>query len=324
MVGAGRARRTGTGLHLLIASLIVGLVLVPPSASAAAIDWDVAVGDQAARTTGEEPVLSLNASPGAREPVAIAVINRSDSPLTLGLARRTITTPNGELSAVDPAPLDPVGWISLPTESVVAAPGRTNVPFDIAIPTNAAPGEYLLGLQVTLSTTGERRRVLVLVRVDGDIAPQLSLESSRLSYEPSTLPWRPGLARWSYTVRNDGDTVLVGRLQARLGTVFDRRLVIDERPRVVLLPGTTVSGAFAVTAWPTGLLRPEVAVISATANPQEGAAPVVFETLASGDPLEVLPWGALGVVGGLVVLATLVVAELRRRARSTSCSTVES
>lgn len=225
---AALAMSTASGL----VALVPHAALAAPSAAArvdgAAPDvrWSIMPAD-ASGPDGRRSV-DVILDPGRRVEDHIAVRNGGDAETTFRLtAADGFTTASGRFDVlVDAAAsVDAGTWISLP-DSVTVPAGRTVVvPFTIAAPATAAPGDHSAGITASVRSgaradggTGvgieSRVGLRVLARVTGDIAPAASVHAAAGSYDISWNPLRAGSAVVTFDVVNDGDI----RLQAA-GTV---------------------------------------------------------------------------------------------------------
>ncbi|MEV8479607.1 hypothetical protein [Streptomyces sp. NPDC051173] len=191
-------------------------------------------------------------------------------------------------------------WVSLAARRVkIPARTRADVPFAVAVPVTAAPGDHPGALVV--SGEGRRVRVPLAVRVTGAALPALAVEHVRVSREG-------GGAVIHYALVNRGNTALSPRLDIRadglFGTVL-RRTATGVPSR--LPPGRSVRLAERWADAP----RLDSVRVRLTATAPGGA-----RATASGSYTP-LPWllPALGGLAAVLVAAALLFVRRSRRAR---------
>jgi Bacterial protein of unknown function (DUF916) len=205
---------------------------------------------------------AIGATPGARLTDHFAVRNYSLRPLTLTVqAADALNTPEGDFAVLPPnQPSKEVGaWITLKTSHklVVPARGVVIVPFTVAVPVNAQPGDHAGGITATLesaarSPTGQTYKLLqsvgsrVFIRVSGPLNPELAIQNLSVRYRDSLNPV-DGHAVVSYTVTNVGNVALGGRRSVRLSGLFGlARSAAGLKPLGLLLPGYSVKQSVTV------------------------------------------------------------------------------
>lgn len=320
-VGAAPARAR---LGLLLGVAVVAAVLLGTAGQASAASnglWSVFPTN----TPGQRPqaYLTPELTPGKPTYGSVTIDNFTLSPLTLDLyAADAFNATGGALSLrrqTDPQ-LGVGRWTHLALSRVtVPAGGSAEVPFVIATPTDASPGDHVGGI-VAEETEGVTSRsgglqvtvleavaVRVYARVRGPLSPRLT--PSHLSFHltrslASQFGGAVG-ARVSLRVRNSGNTVLSPTVRVALTTPFGaaghpRTLALPQ-----LLPGSAVSSSVDIAGVPALLhVRASVSVRAV------GAQATV--TTARWVP----PWGLIGLVAlVLALLLGLVRLLLARRHR---------
>lgn len=316
----------------ILASLLAGALLVlapasyadePPAPSPTdPVTWGTLPADNEVGTG--RPNFSYEAQPGGTLRDAIDVVNRSDRPLQLRIyASDAFTTDSGvlDLLPADQQPVDVGTWISLDeSEFTIPAGKAVTVPFTLAVPDDATPGDHTGGVVTSLVTddTDEQvsvdRRIgsRVMVRVAGDLAPALTVTDVQTSYDGTLNPFSSGSVHVTYTVTNSGNVRLAAAQTITAAGPFGllaTTLTPADLPE--LLPGNSRTlTADLAGVWPT--LRTDVEVSLA---PYVTNAELAVETTAATGSAAAwaLPWGQLAVV---VVLVLLVAgALLLRRSR---------
>ncbi|MFC6077405.1 DUF916 domain-containing protein, partial [Microbispora camponoti] len=155
--------------------------------------------------------------------------------------------------------------------------------------------------------------IRIRLRVGGELKPSLSVEDLRVRYSGTPNPLGTGEATVTYTVRNDGDSILSARQAVALSGPFGhwdaRAGHIDDSPP--LLPGDTWKVSVPVRGVTPALrLTGTVTLVPLLTDAAGSVAP-----LAAVDGTAhawTLPWAPLLVV---VVLCGLLVAALASRRR---------
>jgi len=199
----------------------------------------------------------MGATPGARLFDHFAVRNYSQRPLPLTVQTAdALNTPTGDFAVTPPnQPIKQVGtWITLfPPHGTrkIVVPKRSFlvIPFTVAVPLNAQPGDHAGGITVTLasiarSQSGQNFRLLqsvgsrVFIRVGGDLHPQLSVEDLRVSYDSTLWPFQRRSAVVRYTVHNTGNVAIGGLQSVKISGLLHLGRSADKLPPVgLLLPG---------------------------------------------------------------------------------------
>lgn len=310
--------RTTTALTLLAVPLtalgLLGARAVP--ATADDVSWDVRT---AANDFGaDRPNYGYTLNPGGRLTDGLVVVNHGAKPLHLAVyAADGFTAAGGRLDLLrENARSTKVGaWVRPDRPGLTVPPGRSaEATFTVALPGDAAPGEYMGGI-VTQADTGRRLGIRIRLRVGGALRPSLTVENPRVRYAGTPNPFGTGGATVTYTIHNTGNAIVAARQTVSLSGPFGRRKVrTGQADSPQLLPGERWRVSVPVRgAAPLLRLTGTVTVV-----------PLVTDAAGSVDPLPavkatahtwIAPW-VLPLV--LVVLCGLVAAGLtvrRRRAR---------
>ncbi|MBV9098444.1 MAG: DUF916 domain-containing protein [Frankiaceae bacterium] len=183
-----------------------------------------------ARQVDGRGFFDFNATPGATVTDYVAVTNYALKPVTLTVvATDAVNNAAGDFALLPPGkPVRGVGaWITLPASGQrVTIPARHHliIPFRLAIPPGAIPGDHAGGILATLtslaqSPSGQKLRLVqsvgsrVFVRVSGPLHARLSIRNLHATYHGRWNPLASGSATVSYVVTNTGNVAL-GGLQA--------------------------------------------------------------------------------------------------------------
>ncbi|MDH6519168.1 hypothetical protein M2163_003847 [Streptomyces sp. SAI-135] len=239
--------------------LLLSLFLITAAAPAHGADngsWSVY---PAASRIAARLYFYLSADPGQTIDDKVVVSNRTGEPLTFRLyaADAYNTARDGGFAVRTVAERQRgVGAWAKPAKSRVTVPphGRITVPFTLAVPEGAEPGDHA-GALVALDervdkgdgavALGVQRAVAarIYLRVGGPTVPAIAVEDVRVSHHQ---PLVPGLgdsgATISYTLRNTGNVTLDPKVELRATGLFGRTLLSRELARIPaeLLPGQRV------------------------------------------------------------------------------------
>lgn len=246
----------------------------PAKRPAGAAGWSLAPAG------GGRPSFYAEGTPGAALRDTVSVTNRSARPVTVRLRGTGLR----------------VGF----AETGVRVPARTraDVPFTLAVPAGAAPGDRP-GAIVARDGHGRTATVRIRLRVGGPALSALTVENPAVHAD-----------RITYELVNRGTTVLEPRLAVRADGVFGR--VLDRAPRTLpvrLAPGRRLRLS---EPWPDRPALDAVDVRLTVTAP--GGARATAEA-----SVRFVPWGALGAGAATVAAgaaAALVVRRRRRRGRS--------
>ncbi|GHS84687.1 hypothetical protein AGMMS50218_00030 [Actinomycetota bacterium] len=326
------APRTTTVAGLVRTAAVVLLAALGVTAGASGVavaadsdvTWAVRTADNS--LGADRTSFSYSLDPGAQAQDALVVVNHGADPLELAVyaadgyttdsAQFDLLTPDQESAGVG-------AWLSTDASSVTVEPGGTaEVPFTVAIPDDATPGDYAGGIVTSLSepddtegiTVDRRLGIRVNLRVGGELAPSLAVEHVQVHYSGTLNPFAAGDATVTYTLHNTGNTLVSAQQAVSVAGPFgvlrtDGSTPADTPPQ--LLPGES---------WDVSVPVHDVAPtfrLSATAT----ISPLVTDASGSTSSLApvtvtahgwAVPWTAVVL---LVVLVVLVVLALRLRRR---------
>lgn len=320
-------RRTAATVLAVLAVVVASLLVWAGPAGAAGepdeVTWGVKTADNA---HGEgRPNYQHEIGPGQTLDDAFIVTNYSDRELTLA-----VYAADGFLNEAAQLDLLPAGeesehvgqWVSLAADEVTVGAGEAvAIDFRITVPPNATPGDYAGGIVTSLGPADtadgvqvdRRLGSRVLLRVDGELAPSLTISDVEVDHRGSWLPWQSGDATVSFTVENTGNV----RLSGTQTVAFSGLLGLGGRSAATveleeMLPGSTFERTVQLEdVWP---------LVRTTGTVSVAAAPVGSDdvrTLAGEDfALWTVPWSVLAVV--VLLAALLVLGRLRKRRRQRS------
>ncbi|MFC1430897.1 hypothetical protein ACEZDB_09525 [Streptacidiphilus sp. N1-3] len=348
--------RPRRGPAALVAALLIGLLgAAAPTATAAPPPGAVPVAVQGAvpaavpgavpaagkqqQTFGIQPASATApdsrsaytyiGTPGAQVKDHVAVWNYGDQPLSLTLyAADAFNTDTGGYDVLPAGkPSTDVGaWVHLATATVTLPPrSRQIVPFTLAIPADAGPGDHSGGIVLALRrqtvdakgnavAVDQRVGARIHLRVPGALRPALTIESVRTTYRGTLNPISDGSATTSYTVRNTGNIRLGGRQAVRVRNALGN-VVTAKGPAALteLLPGNsatytvTVGGVFPAL-WQTASITIDPLALPGDIDP---ALPSATRSVQ----YPTIPWTLLAILLVLLLAGGARFRRARRRRR---------
>ena len=282
--------RLSAAVVLVLATLgLVGLRVSPAAAA-----WGT-VAPAANEFGAARKQFGYTINPGGRVDDDVVISNHGTGPLRVRLR------------------VSGLRWVRVRRDDATVQRGESiDVPFALALPDDAAPGDHAGG--IVAEAGGSQAEVRVRLRVAGPLKPSLAVEQLRIDYAGTPNPFGKGDATVSYTIHNTGNAILTARQTLSVSGPFGRWAVkagrIADSP--TLLPG----GTFKVTVPLHGVtpaLRSKATV---------SLVPLLTDAAGSTAPLAAIeasahawtvPWSLLLLV--VVVLCGLVAALRPRRIR---------
>ncbi|MFC6161950.1 WxL protein peptidoglycan domain-containing protein [Kribbella jiaozuonensis] len=310
----------------LLATLLAAVGVMTGAGTAVAADdvpWSVST---AANSFGSDRQnYSYTVDPGGEVQDALVVANSSKTPLTLGVyAADGFTTDDGRLDLLtDDAKSTGVGtWVHTPSAQVTIQPGKSlQVPFTLAVPAGATPGDHLGGIVTSLKQSGDvdrRLAIRIRVRVSGALEPSVSVDDVKIHYSGTAVPFAKADATVTYTIRNTGNAILAARPSTSLVGLFGAGRVgsahVDDTPQ--LLPGES----WKVSAKVDGvrpLIRETGTVTLLPLLTDAAGSTGTLDTVTATAHAWSIPWAALLVLVVLCLAVVVLVTSRRvRRART--------
>lgn len=285
----------------ILAMLLTAYGALTTSAFGAAGDaeWSVRTADNEHGTA--RPNYSYQLDPGDRLTDAIVVNNRGDIALDLRIdVADGFTTSTGllDLYTSDVPPVDLGAWVVPETREITLEPGQTTeLPFTLAVPEDAAPGDHTGGIVTVMvsdvdGTLVQERRLgtRIHVRVSGEQTIDLRVSDVQVSHGAGLNPFAPTPATITYSVTNDGNvrTVFTEAIAVSGPGGVARAAVTELVDEIV--PGSTVQRSVEVQAWPLLHTSAEVTI---TPEAVDGA---VGEALHAESSTWAVPWSQLALL----------------------------
>jgi hypothetical protein len=312
---------------LLATSLAAGVSAAPAMAEDGDVTWTVRTATNSLGT--DRSSFTYAVDPGGDTKDAMVVTNRSKTALDLGVYTADgFTTDTGQLDldAKGKKALGIGAWVHAAQPTVKVQPGKSvQVPFTVAIPANATPGDYVGGILTSLTQPDEaqginverRLGIRIKLRVGGDLRPTLAVEKLHIGYSGTANPFAKGDATVSYTIHNTGNTIqsarqavsvagLFGTFRTKAGQVAAPPELLPGESWKVTVPVKGVAPALRLTA--TATLTPMFTDASGSTTSMK---PIVVTAHGWA-----VPWTLLIALIVLVALiAGIVVVSRRNRAR---------
>ncbi len=293
----------------------------PAEPASSTVTWGVRPADVEPHAAGR-PNYAYAVEPGDSISDALVVTNYTEAPATfLVYAADAFTTAGGALDLVRPGE-ESVGvgaWVTTAESEITVPAGESAVvPFTLDVPLDAEPGDHAGGIVTSLTSAhleqginvDRRLGSRIHVRVDGELAPAVSIEQLQASYDGTLNPVAAGSAGVTFSVVNTGNTRLAGDATVRVAGPFGVGARFESVTLPELLPGESTEVALHVAAvLPLGRMAAEVELAPRVAG--ETAVPLGPVTAAT--TAVAMPWSLLALL--LATIGLVLVARRRRRVR---------
>ncbi|GAA1941210.1 DUF916 domain-containing protein [Agromyces allii] len=289
------------------------------------VSWSVRPADTL-QGTGR-PNFAYEALPGQSVSDAILVTNRSTTGIELDVyAADGFLTADGSLDILPKGEeSEELGsWVAVGSPNISLASGETvEIPFEVAVPDDAPPGDYAAGLVASMSVDAEgvvtERRLgsRIHLRVLGDLVPSLAVTDVSVAYTGTPVPFAPGDGSVTFTLTNTGNTRLDPDAIVTISGPFGLAPVtVRGADLSELLPGSSMEHTVQVAGVaPLGLVTAQVAAgAEAVARPGDTEAPPAVAGVSASATGWAVPWTSLAfvlLVAGIVTWWLLA----RRRAK---------
>ena len=324
--------------RLALGALLAAVLSLLVSTSGAAQD-DVATGDPAEQTANGPWNLApttpqdgpgrnwfiLDMQPGQVLRDSVSLANTSDEPISFAIyPADAYNAPNsGQFairSASDPQE-DIASWVTLSTDAYTVQPDRRVViPFEIAVPDDAAPGDHVGAIAAmnvnpegTTQSGGVQLDIMriigvrLYVNVAGPADPSLSVDDVSVSTDAPALGFGGSPSGTvTYTVTNDGNARLAPSVDVQVsGGLGGPDETLETGELEELLPGNSLT----ITEEWEGLpiIGPVTVTVTATGGDEVSA--------TSETAVWIVPWALLLLLAVLLALVVVAFTWRRRRAR---------
>jgi hypothetical protein len=250
----------------------------PAESSDAATTWSLVPAD-ADGPDGRRQI-DVELEPGEQAVERVALTNGGDTAVTFDLvAADGYLTDAGsfDLRARDVEPTGGGAWIEL-DDAVTVPPGETAVvPFTVAVPERATPGDHPAGVAASVTssdgvvTVDHRVGVRVDVHVPGEVVAAVDVTDVVATHHSSWNPFEPGEVTVDAVVTGAGNVVVDVAEHVEVTGPFGLGGPVEARSSddVELIPGSSVRTTLPVAdVWPLGRVTVELTV---TPTPADGA-----------------------------------------------------
>ncbi|NEA31444.1 DUF916 domain-containing protein [Streptomyces sp. SID13031] len=301
---------------VLLLAAVSTLVGAQSQVAAADASWEV---KPAATIFGSNrPSYSYTLPRGGQLKDALVVVNRGKTPLVLSLyGADAFTTDEGQLELLgrDSKSTDIGSWVQLSRSTVKVPPGQSvDVPFRVALPDTAAPGDHLGGIVTSVrgaGTSEQRVGIKIRLRVSGELRPALAVEDLKVHYSGTPNPFGTGSATVTYTVHNTGNAIVAARQAASVtgpfGLYSAHPTQLADSPQ--LLPGESWKVSTPIHGVPPAIrLTGTVSVVPLLRSAAQPASAATTHTLT-------IPWTLLLLIAACTAAAAFLITRHRHRRR---------
>lgn len=236
---------------------------LPPTATPPSGDGEKEAGWAVAPAGPDGPGLrsafTYNVKPGQTLRDSVSISNLSSKPITFAIYPKDAFNTEGDgafaLDA-DEVKSDDVGsWITIKVNKYTVPSGkRADIPFEIKVPEDAAPGDHAGGIiaanvepvdtvdkdGVTLAVR-QRVAARIYIRVAGPLTPELRVKDVQVEKTTPVIPFKDGKVTISYTLENLGNVRLESATETEVTGLFGRTVkTLKSQDLPELLPGGSV------------------------------------------------------------------------------------
>ncbi|UZN04340.1 WxL protein peptidoglycan domain-containing protein [Cellulomonas sp. S1-8] len=324
------ARTAATLVPASLAAALLGAVLLVAPAHAVTetdtttdtttVTWGVRPADAPQHDPGR-PNFAYVATPGETVEDGLVVSNHGAAETTLRVyVADAFTTSRGVLDLLRPDEESTgVGaWATVATPEITIPAGESVVvPFTLAVPVDAEPGDHAGGVVTSLASTqadgvsvDRRLGARIHLRVDGPVTPGVALEDTRVAHRGVLNPVGAGSAVVDVDVVNTGNVRVGGEATVTVAGPFGWGERVERVDVPELLPGERTTVAVTVgDVLP--LLRLGATVRLAPQVATDGSA---LEAVTATAATAAVPWSLLVLI--LLAVAAVVAARWRARRRA--------
>ncbi|MEV6415824.1 DUF916 domain-containing protein [Kribbella sp. NPDC051718] len=294
--------------------LAVGLVVLGAGTAVAddTVPWQVKTASNSYGSSRAN--YSYTVAAGSQVQDAFVVVNRGKAALDLAVsAGDAFTTSTGQLDLRGADSKDVGTWVHADRSQVKVLPGKSvEVPFKIAVPADARPGDHLGGVITSLTQNDVERRLAIRIRlrVSGELKPSLAVEDLKVNYAGN------GDATVAYEIRNTGNTIAAARQTASVsgpfGQLKSQSAAIADSPQ--LLPGESWKVSVPVRdVTPAGRLTGAVELLPLVTDAAGSTA--TFAAVQTTTHAWTIPWVVVVLLVLVIVAAVLVIRRVRATRR---------
>ncbi|GAA3909392.1 WxL protein peptidoglycan domain-containing protein [Microbacterium invictum] len=313
-----RSRIAGGAAIVLLTVVAAAGVAAPGWAASDDVTWGVRAADNDHGT--ERQNFTYVVDPGESVDDTIEVTNHGADDLALELyAADGFTTSSGQLDVLTPgeASTEIGAWTTVETSSLLLEPGESAaVPFQLAVPENASPGDYAGAIVSSLQTSQDsglsvdrRLGIRIHLQVGGELAPALEIADFTVEYDAAMWPFVTNPATAEVTVHNSGNARLAaGQTVTLSGLFWSSTSEPTQVPQ--LLPGETWTTSIEVTG-----IIPSVYLTAAGELVPTRPDGEVEDAVAASVGVWAVPWLLFGMIALAALIAVALTWAAKRRRR---------
>ncbi|GIF69722.1 hypothetical protein Ais01nite_77570 [Asanoa ishikariensis] len=320
-----RAFRTLVALAAALTA--TGLFGSPAQAADGDVAWTVRTASNS--FGADRSSFSYAVNPGGKVDDTMVVANHGKTALDLAVyAADGFTTQTGQLDLLTrDKQSKAIGvWLRAGGEQVTVQPGKSvDVPFTVAVPDNATPGDYVGGVVTSLTQPDQeqginverRLGIRVKLRVGGELTPQLTIENLHVAYAGPGNPFGKGDATVTYTIHNTGNAIESAQQAVSLSGPFGwlKASASSVQPTPELLPGESWTVTVPVHGVAPAVRLAATATLTPLVTDASGST-TALDTIAATAHGWAVPWTlVLFVVVLIAVVVAIVVLTRRGRAQ---------
>lgn len=207
---------------------------------------------------GLRSAFTYNMTPGQTIRDSVSISNLSTEEINFAIYAKDAfnTEIDGAFALLDDEEenTDVGSWVTIRVdEYAVPAGKRADIPFELTVPEDAAPGDHAGGIiaaNIELDeveqdgiTLALRQRVAarIYVRVAGPLTPELRIKDVEVSTDTPIIPFVQGGGSVTYTVENVGNVRLTSATESKVTGMFGRTVAsLENQDLPELLPGGSV------------------------------------------------------------------------------------
>lgn len=324
----------GTRAGVIILLSLIALQVAPylPADGAAhaagtdSVTWTVQPADSEGADGRSRVEHQLDPGESVHEYLSVRNLSERDVVFSLGAADGYFTKAGRfNMLTADQTSVDAGLWVDVQASITVPAGEEAVVPYTVAVPATAEPGDHLAGIAASIRSTGNanlgiesRVGFRVMIRVAGELDPAATTSSSA-EYFGSLNPLSTGAMSVSYQATNTGNARLHITLNVTARALFG--LVALQLPTQEIEDlgiGQTQKGTISIpNVWP--LLLYDVETKTVATDVVNGGERF---TLTSGSTALAMPWPQLASIA-LSIVTVYCAALLYRRARRRRADLIE-
>lgn len=322
-----RARLVAPPAILILLMSGLAVLGAPPDAAAATsadeTAWSISPADNEMGIDRANFVYEVEPGDSFTDAVVVRNIGTAELDLAVYVAD-AFTTSTGQLDML-PGGQESVAagtWAQLAADRIVFGPGEEAiVPFEVAVPADALPGDHSLGIVTSLVSAADGAQIQLdrrlglrgHFRVAGELIPSVEVSDVNADYRDSWNPFARGALTLRYTIENTGNVRVGGEAQTTITPPLGiGALDVPAESLPEILPGSQIEWVVELSGIAPAFRIDGVSTVSTIGVGVRGATveltPVSFGVWA-------VPWALLILLAIVAIAAIVTVLLVRRRTR---------